>query len=139
MRGHRFDLFCKDILLSDKGFRLIYQYSFIYKRNRTRALGSMFLTKTRPGHAGMPSSSLQDKLTGGFSLEPMIVAQNPQCRVTFQLSLVGLMCVKSKTSLVSAAFFEIFIKEMKCIGTSWAEIAFDHQVFDELSLLVYCF
>ena len=40
---------------------------------------------------------------------------------------------------MSAAFFEIFIKEMKCIGTSWAEIAFDHQVFDELSLLVYCF
>ena len=61
------------------------------------------------------------------------------CRSNIEQLLVGLMCVKSKTSLVSAAFFEIFIKEMKCIGTSWAEIAFDHQVFDELSLLVYCF
>ena len=60
-------------------------------------------------------------------------------RCSIEQFIVEKTSVKSKTSLVSAAFFEIFIKEMKCIGTSWAEIAFDHQVFDKLSLLVHCF
>ena len=45
----------------------------------------------------------------------------------------------SKTSLMSTSFFEIFVKEVKCVGTSWAEISFDHQIFDKFSLFIDCF
>ena len=51
---------------------------------------------------------------------------------------IGSTKIKSKTILVSSSIFEVFVKEVKCVGTSWAEIAFDHQVSDKCSLFIDC-
>ena len=73
-----------------------------------------------------------------LGLEYLISDQISEVELRSRNGPIKSIKIISKTILVSSSIFEVFVKEVKCVGTSWAEIAFDHQVSDKCSLFIDC-
>ena len=129
MLGHRFDLFYSGILLSVHGF-----LNFLVNKD----------TWSGPWTGQVIKSQNMDRATecqneiSDLGPEYLISDQISEVKFRSRNGPIKSIKIISKTILVSSTIFEVFVKEMKCVGTSRTEIAFDHQVFDKCSLFIDC-